>query len=49
MRREAVDTLATLGVAIDPDRPAERLSTSQQQLVEIAKALNEAGADPDPR
>jgi ABC-type sugar transport system ATPase subunit len=41
MRRQTVDTLATLGVAIDPDRPVERLSTSQQQLVEIAKALNE--------
>ena len=41
MRRQTVDTLATLGVAIDPDRPVERLSTSQQQLIEIAKALNE--------
>jgi ABC-type sugar transport system ATPase subunit len=41
MRRQTLETLATLGVAIDPDRPVQRLSTSQQQLVEIAKALNE--------
>jgi ABC-type sugar transport system ATPase subunit len=41
MRRQTVETLATLGVAIDPDKSVQRLSTSQQQLVEIAKALNE--------
>ncbi len=41
MRRQAADAIATLGVSIDPDSPVERLSTSQQQLVEIARALNE--------
>jgi ABC-type sugar transport system ATPase subunit len=41
MRRQATDSIATLGVSIDPDLPVARLSTSQQQLVEIARALNE--------
>jgi ABC-type sugar transport system ATPase subunit len=41
MRRQAAAAIATLGVEIDLDSPVERLSTSQQQLVEIARALNE--------
>jgi len=41
MRRQAAEAIATLGVEIDLDSPVERLSTSQQQLVEIARALNE--------
>ncbi len=41
MRRQAADAIATLGVSIDLDSTVERLSTSQQQLVEIARALNE--------
>jgi ABC-type sugar transport system ATPase subunit len=41
MRRQAAEAIATLGVSIDLDSTVERLSTSQQQLVEIARALNE--------
>ena len=41
MRRQAAEAIATLGASIDLDSPVERLSTSQQQLVEIARALNE--------
>ena len=41
-RRRAVDLLARVGAAIDPDRPAETLTLPEQQLVEIAKAI---GAD----
>lgn len=41
MRRQAAEAIATLGVTIDVDGPVDRLSTSQQQLVEIARALNE--------
>ena len=41
MRRQAAEAVASLGVEIDLDSPVERLSTSQQQLVEIARALNE--------
>ncbi len=41
MRRQAAEAIATLGVSVDLDSPVERLSTSQQQLVEIARALNE--------
>jgi rhamnose transport system ATP-binding protein len=41
MRRQAGEAIATLGVRIDLDSAVERLSTSQQQLVEIARALNE--------
>jgi ABC-type sugar transport system ATPase subunit len=41
MRRQAAEAIAMLGVSIDLDRPVDRLSTSQQQLVEIARALNE--------
>ncbi len=41
MRRQAAEAIASLGVEIDLDSPVERLSTSQQQLVEIARALNE--------
>ena len=41
MRRQAAEAIATLGVSVDLDSPVDRLSTSQQQLVEIARALNE--------
>ena len=41
MRRQAAAAIASLGVEIDLDSPVERLSTSQQQLIEIARALNE--------
>jgi ABC-type sugar transport system ATPase subunit len=41
MRRQAAESIATLGVRIDLDRSVDRLSTSQRQLVEIARALNE--------
>jgi len=41
-RRRAVDLLARLGLAIDPDRPARTLSMPEKQLCEIARAL---GAD----
>ena len=41
MRRQAAEAIATLGVPIDVERSVDRLSTSQQQLVEIARALNE--------
>ncbi len=40
MRAEAADLFARLGVAIDPDRPAEGLSIADQQIIEIAKALS---------
>ena len=39
MRRRAADRLAALGFPIDPDARADRLTTGQRQLVEIAKAL----------
>jgi len=38
-RRRAAELFARLGVDIDLDVPCRRLSTAQQQLVEIAKAL----------
>jgi ribose transport system ATP-binding protein len=38
-RRRAAALFARLGVAMDLDLPCGRLSTAQQQLVEIAKAL----------
>jgi ABC-type sugar transport system ATPase subunit len=41
MRRQAAEAIATLSVSVDLDSPVEKLSTSQQQLVEIARALNE--------
>lgn len=41
MLLQAKAALAPLGLALDPRTPVERLSTSQQQVVEIAKALNE--------
>ena len=49
MRRQAAEAIATLGVSIDLDSTVERLSTSQQQLVEIARALNERSRHPHPR
>jgi ribose transport system ATP-binding protein len=38
-RRRAADLFRRLGVAIDLDAPCSRLTTAQQQLVEIARAL----------
>lgn len=40
MREAAVAALKTLGVAIDPDAKVGRLSTSDKQMVAIAKALS---------
>ena len=40
MRRDARELFATLGVPIDPDRPAEGLSIADQQIIEIAKAIS---------
>ncbi len=40
MREEAVALFARLGVAVDPDRPAEGLSIADQQIIEIAKAIS---------
>lgn len=39
MRRGAVQALARLGLALDPDLPVKRLRPDQQQMVEIARAL----------
>lgn len=39
-RKAASELFARLGVDIDPDRRCSSLSISQQQIVEIAKALN---------
>jgi len=39
-RRGAVEALARLGVAIDPDRKIASLSVAEQQFVEIAKAIS---------
>lgn len=38
-RRQAAELFRRLGVAVDLDAPCRRLTTAQQQLVEIAKAL----------
>ena len=38
-RRRAAELFRRLGVAIDLDTPCSRLTTAQQQLVEIARAL----------
>ncbi len=38
-RRQAVELFRRLGVEVDLDAPCRRLTTAQQQLVEIAKAL----------
>lgn len=40
MERDARGIFATLGVALDPSRPARGLSVADQQIVEIAKALS---------
>jgi len=42
MRRRAHDLLATVGLAVSPEAPVERLSPGERQLLEIAKAI---GAD----
>lgn len=39
VRREAERMLASVGAAIDPDRPVHTLSVAEQQLVEVAAAL----------
>jgi ABC-type sugar transport system ATPase subunit len=41
MRREALALLKRVGLMVDPDTRVSRLSVSQQQLVEIAKALSQ--------
>jgi rhamnose transport system ATP-binding protein len=41
MQKQAKEALAPLGLSVDPQLAVERLSTSQQQVVEIAKAVNE--------
>jgi rhamnose transport system ATP-binding protein len=41
MRAEAARLFRRLGVALDPDRPAEGLSIADQQIVEIAKAISQ--------
>ncbi len=41
MRGEAARLLGSLGVRIDPDRPVRELGIAQQQMVEVAKALDE--------
>ena len=40
MRREALGLLETVGLVTDPDQPLNRLRSSEQQLVEIARALS---------
>ena len=40
MHEQAAQLFATLGVRIDPRRPAKGLSIADQQMVEIAKALS---------
>jgi rhamnose transport system ATP-binding protein len=40
LRERAAAAVAEVGLSVDPDEPAERLSSAQQQLVEIAKALS---------
>jgi erythritol transport system ATP-binding protein len=39
-RARAIEVLARLGVAIDPDTPVGTLSIGEQQVVEIARALS---------
>jgi ribose transport system ATP-binding protein len=41
MRDEAARVLDGLGVQIDPDRPIRELGIAHQQMVEVAKALDE--------
>jgi len=41
MHRQTITALEPLGLTIDPSTPVEKLSTSQQQIVEIAKAVSE--------
>jgi len=40
MRTEVLSLMQRLGVAIDPDRPAQGLSIADQQIIEIAKAIS---------
>ena len=40
LRRRTRDLLDEVGLDADPETPVERLSPSQQQLVEVAKALS---------
>lgn len=41
MVREARETLASLGIDIDPGREVDSLTIAQQQIVEIARAVHE--------
>jgi rhamnose transport system ATP-binding protein len=41
MRREATSLLASVGLSVDPDARLGMLRTSEQQLVEIARALSQ--------
>ncbi len=40
LRNRARIAVAEVGLEVDPDQPVEQLSSAQQQLVEIAKALS---------
>ena len=40
MRAEVLSLMDRLGVNLDPDRPAARLSIADQQIIEIAKAIS---------
>lgn len=40
MREKTLEVFASLGVTMDPDRIVGELSTAQQQIVEIAKAIS---------
>jgi len=40
MRTDVLSLMDRLGVAIDPERPAESLSIADQQIIEIAKAIS---------
>lgn len=40
MNQEAMESLAALGVQLDPQKPVKTLSVAYQQIVEIAKAIS---------
>lgn len=41
LARSAAETLASLGVAIDPDSEVSRLTRAEQQIVEVARAVHQ--------
>ena len=41
MRRRTQELLSELGLRVDPDKPVRELGIAQQQMVEVAKALDE--------